>query len=235
VTWKAPVPGRGWSSPVISDGRIWLTTSVEEREPASLRVLAYDVETGREIVNVEVFQHRIGNYLNPKNSYASPTPIVEGERVYVHFGAWGTAALTTSGEILWKARFAYESQHGNGGSPALYKDLLIISCDGADTAFVVALDKSTGKVRWSSAGSPGIRLIPHRWSFRLETATRSLVLAPIERPHTNLKRGKRSGESITSTAFQMFRVLSSAMGWFISPPGFKRHRCWPCVRMEKAT
>jgi outer membrane protein assembly factor BamB len=68
----------------------------------------------------------------------------------VHFGAEGTAALTTSGEIVWKARFDYESQHGAGGSPMLYDDLLIFSCDGSDAAFVVALDKRTGKVRWKT-------------------------------------------------------------------------------------
>jgi outer membrane protein assembly factor BamB len=66
----------------------------------------------------------------------------------VHFGAAGTAALTTSGETVWKTRFFYESQHGNGGSPVLYKDLLIVSCDGSDQAFVIALDKATGRTRW---------------------------------------------------------------------------------------
>ena len=82
----------------------------------SLRALAFDVETGRELVNVEVFRQRPAA-INPKNSRASPTPIVEGDRVYVHFGADGTAALSTTGEIIWKTRLPYESQHGNGGSP----------------------------------------------------------------------------------------------------------------------
>jgi outer membrane protein assembly factor BamB len=147
VVWKTPVPGRGWSSPVVAGGRVWVTTSVNEKG-ASLRVVAFDVASGREAVNVEVFRLRSADLTNPKNSHASPTPIVEGDRVYVHFGAEGTAALSTSGEIVWKARFQYESQHGNGGSPVLYGDLLIFSCDGSDNAFVVALDKRTGKVRW---------------------------------------------------------------------------------------
>jgi outer membrane protein assembly factor BamB len=148
VLWKTPVPGRGWSSPVVERDRIWLTTAISGRGGTSLRALAFDVETGREVVNIEVFQLRNSNLLNLKNSHASPTPIVEGDRVYVHFGAAGTAALTTSGEIVWKTRLSYESQHGNGGSPVLYKDLLIVSCDGSDAAFVVALDKATGKTRW---------------------------------------------------------------------------------------
>ena len=149
VIWKSRVPGRGWSSPVVSGGRVWVTTATEDRG-ASLRLLAFDVETGRQALDVEAFHTRESSLLNLKNSHASPTPVVEGDRVYVHFGAEGTAALTTSGEIVWRTRFPYVSQHGNGGSPVVYQDLLILSCDGYDTAFVVALDKHTGKVRWKT-------------------------------------------------------------------------------------
>jgi outer membrane protein assembly factor BamB len=157
IIWKTPVPGLGWSSPVVADGRVWLTTVVESKErrgrlSASLRALAFDVATGREVVNVEVFRLDEAGYVNPKNSRASPTPIVDGERVYVHFGAEGTAALSTSGEILWTTRLRYESQHGNGGSPVLYRDLLIVNCDGnGGEAYVVALDTATGKTRWRTS------------------------------------------------------------------------------------
>jgi outer membrane protein assembly factor BamB len=147
VRWKTPIPGRGWSSPAIADGRIWVTTAVDA-DGTSLRALAFDLESGREVVNVEVFHVKRPVAVNPKNSRASPTPIVEADRVYVHFGADGTAALTTTGEVVWKTRLPYESQHGNGASPIVYGDLLIVSCDGSDAAFVVAFDKRTGKVRW---------------------------------------------------------------------------------------
>jgi outer membrane protein assembly factor BamB len=150
VIWKTPVAGRGWSSPVIAGGRVWLTTAITERG-ASLRAVAFDVGNGREAVNVEVFRIRNGDLANAKNSHASPTPIVEADRVYVHFGAEGTAALTTDGAILWKVRLPYESQHGTGGSPVLHGDLLIVNCDGSDQAYVVALDKRTGKVRWKTS------------------------------------------------------------------------------------
>jgi outer membrane protein assembly factor BamB len=155
VKWKVPVGGRGWSSPVVAQGRVWLTTSVEmpaagrERAGLSLRALAFDAETGKRLVDVEVFRLTDLRPLNEKNSFASPTPILDSDRVYVHFGADGTAALSTSGEILWKARYNYDSQHGGGGSPVLYNDLLIFNCDGNDyEAFVVALDTRTGKERW---------------------------------------------------------------------------------------
>jgi outer membrane protein assembly factor BamB len=156
IIWKTPVPGLGWSSPTVANGRVWLTTVVESKQrrgvSASLRALAFDVATGREIVNVEVFRLDDAGYVNPKNSRASPTPIVDGDRVFVHFGAEGTAALTTSGEILWTTHLRYESQHGNGGSPTLYQDLLIINCDGnGGDAYVVALDTASGKPRWKTA------------------------------------------------------------------------------------
>jgi outer membrane protein assembly factor BamB len=150
VAWKTRLAGLGWSSPVVAGGRVWLTTAIEDRS-VSLRVLAFDTATGREVVNVEAFNIPSSRReINPKNSWASPTPVIDGDRIYVHFGADGTAALTSAGEIVWKARFDYQSQHGAGGSPVVYGDLLIFNCDGSDVAFVVALDKRTGKVRWTT-------------------------------------------------------------------------------------
>ena len=153
------MPGLGWSSPVVANGRVWLTTAVEQRPVRgslakggiSLRALAFDAVTGKEVVNVEVFKIPADRRdINPKNSWASPTPVLDGDRVYVHFGADGTAALSSSGEILWKKRFDYQSQHGAGGSPVVYGDLLIFNCDGSDVAFVIALDKRTGKTKWKT-------------------------------------------------------------------------------------
>jgi outer membrane protein assembly factor BamB len=151
VSWKAPVEGLGWSSPVVANGRVWLTTATEEQDVISLRAIAFDAKTGRELVNTEVFRRRDIQFANPKNSLASPTPVIEDDRVYVHFGADGTAALSITGEVLWTTRLNYESQHGNGGSPIIYRDLLIINCDGDDVAFMVALDKATGKQRWRTS------------------------------------------------------------------------------------
>jgi outer membrane protein assembly factor BamB len=156
IAWKAAVPGRGWSSPVVANGKVWLTTAVEARDDGrargvSLRVLAFDATTGVEIVNVEVARIDRAVPIHLKNSHASPTPIADAGRVYVHFGAHGTAALTEDGEVLWKARLPYESQHGGGGSPVLYRDLLIVNCDGnggPGDAFVAALETQTGRVRW---------------------------------------------------------------------------------------
>jgi outer membrane protein assembly factor BamB len=157
IIWKTSVPGSGWSSPVVAGGKVWLTTVVDSKDTrdrvvgVSLRALAFDADSGREIVNVEVFRVKDPGVINPKNSRASPTPIVERDKVFVHFGADGTAALSTSGQILWTTRLPYESQHGNGGSPTVYRDLLIVNCDGnGGDAYVVALDTATGKPRWKT-------------------------------------------------------------------------------------
>ena len=147
VSWKTPIAGLGWSSPVIQGKQIWLTTAVDEGR--SLRAVSLDQETGKIVHDVEVFAVAEPAGIHSKNSHASPTPILEGDRVYVHYGAHGTACLTTSGELVWKTTdLHYDHRHGPAGSPTLFEDLLIISCDGTDVQFVVALDKQTGKIRW---------------------------------------------------------------------------------------
>jgi hypothetical protein len=73
VTWKSAVPGSGWSTPIVAGDRVWVTTAVENRG-VSLRALAFDAATGRELVNVEVFRTRAGSALHPKNTRASPPP-----------------------------------------------------------------------------------------------------------------------------------------------------------------
>jgi outer membrane protein assembly factor BamB len=154
IRWKTAIPGRAWSSPVIQGDRIWVTTAAQPDLPTrgvSLRAIALDRETGRLVHDVEVFRLTDAGSMHSKNSHASPTPVLDGDRVYVHFGAHGTAALSSSGEIIWKTRLGYNHLHGTAGSPVVHGDLLIISCDGVDVQYVVALDKRTGQVRWKSS------------------------------------------------------------------------------------
>lgn len=146
IRWKTALPGKGWASPAILGDRIWVTTATEEGR--SLRAVGVERDTGKIVVDVEVFRLRTPGVIHEKNSHASPTPVLEGDRVYVHFGPQGTAGLKRDGEVVWKARLDYEQGHGPGGSPVLYEDLLIVNCDGIDVQYVVALDKATGTVRW---------------------------------------------------------------------------------------
>ena len=74
-------------------------------------------------------------------------PYCDGDKVYLHFGPYGTVCITSSEKLFGLPGSKYSPQHGPGGSPVLYEDLLIISCDGQDIQYVVALDKRTGKIR----------------------------------------------------------------------------------------
>ena len=157
VTWKTAIPGLGWSSPVVSHGKIYITTSVDipadgdKPEVHELRGLCMNASTGAVEWNLELF-HREGELkMHPKNSHASGTPLIDGDVIYFHFGPHGTACVKTGGEVVWKnEELVYVPQHGTGGSPALVDDLLVICCDGADLQFVVGLDKTTGKIRWKT-------------------------------------------------------------------------------------
>jgi outer membrane protein assembly factor BamB len=157
VVWKQRIPGSGWSSPVVAGNRIYLTTSVPVPDSAdgdqSLRALCLDARTGTTRWEREVF--RLSGARAPrihgKNSHASPTPLIHGGRLYVHFGHEGTACLDLDGKILWRNnRVKYEPVHGNGGSPVLVDDALVFSTDGAADPAVVALDRKNGQLRWKT-------------------------------------------------------------------------------------
>ncbi len=101
VRWKTPIAGLGWSSPVVAGEQIWVTTAIEDR--GSLRAVCLDRQSGQVVHDVEVFRQDDLGRINNKNSYASPTPVVDGQHVFVHFGAHGTACLTTEGRIVWRS------------------------------------------------------------------------------------------------------------------------------------
>lgn len=158
MVWKAPVAGIGWSSPVVVGTRIFLTSAVslsgkeEATADRSLHALALDAATGKPVWDVELFQAKSPR-AHRKNSHASPTPVFEDGKLYVHFGHLGTACLdAATGKTLWSTQeFAYSPVHGNGSSPVLFDDLLIFSADAETEPKVIALDKTTGKLRWAFA------------------------------------------------------------------------------------
>jgi|HubBroStandDraft_2_1064218.scaffolds.fasta_scaffold26631_2 outer membrane protein assembly factor BamB len=173
IVWKTPIAGRGWSSPVTLDGSIWLTTATESGH--SLRALCLAADTGKVRWDVEVFHADNPQHINAKNSHASPSPIVEPGRLYVHFGAAGTACLdSATGKILWRNQdLVIDHGEGAGSSPVLFEDLLIVNCDGTDRQFVVALSKQTGQIAWKSKRS--ISVDEKRPDMRKAFSTPALV------------------------------------------------------------
>jgi outer membrane protein assembly factor BamB len=151
VVWKANVPGRGHSSPVVCGGRVFLTTADEAAQKQF--ILAFDRKTGRPLWSTLAHE---GGFLrlNPKNSQASATPACDGTRVYSAFvnrGGLHVTATDLDGKILWQKKAgAFESEHGYGSSPVLYGPLVIVNGDSLRGCFVAALEARSGKVVWKA-------------------------------------------------------------------------------------
>ena len=174
VVWRTAIPGRGWSSPVIFGDQVWMTTGFEtplrpeERERrlkgaatdqpltllqrVELHAVAVHRKTGKLIFQIPLLSQEEPQAIHELNSYASPTPVIEKDRLYCHFGTFGTVCVDTrQGRILWSnTHLQIQHENGPGSSPVLWKGLLIFHMDGSDEQYIVALDKRTGKVVWKT-------------------------------------------------------------------------------------
>jgi len=148
VDWKVALPGRAWSSPVVAGDTVWLTTADEKGY--KLTALAVDAKSGKIVFEKQLFQIEKPQFAHKFNTYASPTPIVEGDRVYLTWGSPGTACVdAVTKAVLWKRDdFVCDHFRGSGSSPIIHDNLLILTFDGADYQYVAALDKRTGKTVW---------------------------------------------------------------------------------------
>ncbi len=152
VRWKVPVAGKAWSSPIVIDGKIYVTTAEESgTDDLKLSTLCFDLKSGKELWVTENFSAKSVR-MHKRNSQASPTPIFEDGKVYVHFGHYGTACLNAAdGKEIWKqTSLSYDPVHGNGGSPIIVGDHLIFSCDGKKEPFIAALKTSDGSIAWKT-------------------------------------------------------------------------------------
>ncbi len=177
ILWKGKIPGRGWSSPVFAGSTIWLTTAIEhplgaeELEAARnkklflnplakqmdvlgsvvLHAVGINAESGHVEHNIELFTITDLEPVHSLNSFASPTPVLDGTMLYCHFGELGTACVNTeSNSIVWKAQLSSKHSVGPGSSPIVHEDVLIIPCDGIHQQYVVALNKRTGEQVWKT-------------------------------------------------------------------------------------
>ncbi len=186
VKWKRELPGRGYSSPVIWGRQLWVTTAIEKQatpeetakrlkantgdqpvtvlDSVSLRAVCIDRDSGEIISDNEVLNVKEPQWVHQLNSYASPTPVIEGGRLYCHFGAFGTACVATeSGSVLWRNQETQiMHENGPGSTPVLWQDKLIFHCDGSDKQFVCALDKNTGKIAWKTDRSGEMHANPQQ-------------------------------------------------------------------------
>ncbi|MFM1902299.1 MAG: Serine/threonine-protein kinase AfsK [Planctomycetota bacterium] len=184
VAWKTPLPGRGWSSPVIGNGQVWVTTAVEqpateaERErrladrpgnqPADVaaavrfRAIALDQANGRVIHEVELFTVADPQPIHALNSFASPSPVLADGRLFCHFGDFGAASVdTATGTVRWTNReLRLDHVNGPGSSPILWRDLLIVHLDGSDSQSIAAYRTDSGRLAWQTPRSGPLREDP---------------------------------------------------------------------------
>jgi outer membrane protein assembly factor BamB len=180
IKWKTPLPGRGWSSPVIADGRIWVTTAEEhsgdalkqqallktvEKLPVAKDMIAFssvtlsaleiDLVSGKLLRRIPLFEPESPPPIHEVNSYASPTPVIADGRVFCHFGTFGTACVeVVSGEVKWRRTLPLQHIVGPGSSPVAYNDLLIVPSDGGDRQYITALNVETGDTVWEKDRPP---------------------------------------------------------------------------------
>jgi outer membrane protein assembly factor BamB len=148
VKWKTTIHGKGWSSPVIYGNQIWVTSA--NPEGTELYAICADFNTGKLLHDIKVFAPLKQEGKHQINTYATPTPAIEKDFVYVHFGSAGTACIrTTDGKIMWN-RTDLKCRHvqGPASSPVIYDNLLILHYEGTDVRFITALDKVTGETVW---------------------------------------------------------------------------------------
>ncbi|MDZ7371305.1 MAG: PQQ-binding-like beta-propeller repeat protein [candidate division KSB1 bacterium] len=150
VKWKTAIPYHGWSTPVIWGNQIWLTTATEDGK--QFFAVCVDFNSGKVLQQIKVFTCDKPQGKHPLNSYATPSPVIEEGRVYVHFGTFGTACIDTkSGKILWKwNEVTCDHIQGPASSPLLFENLLILHLEGSDVQVIAAVDKLTGKTVWKT-------------------------------------------------------------------------------------
>jgi outer membrane protein assembly factor BamB len=212
IRWRTEVPGQGWSSPVVQDDRVYLTAAmpVDGSDDYSLQLLILDGGSGQIHRSVEVFRQQASTAprIHDKNSHASPTPVLEGDRIYVHFGHQGTACLDVEGQIVWRNdSIRYSPTHGNGGSPIIAGDHLIFSCDGSSDPFIVALNKHTGELAWKT---PRVTDADKTFSFStpllIEVGGQPQVVSPGS--NCVVAYSPETGEEIWRVRYQGFSVIA---------------------------
>jgi outer membrane protein assembly factor BamB len=151
IVWKTPLEDEGHSTPVIGGDMIWFTAATSDG--TKQYVYGIDRHTGKIVHHTLLFENAAPEELgNPLNNYAAPSPVLEADALYVHFGTYGTARIDpTTGKTVWQRRdINVRHYRGPGSSPFLYKDLLILTFDGINKQFVMALNKQTGETVWKT-------------------------------------------------------------------------------------
>ncbi len=240
IAWKAAIPGHGWSSPIVWGDRIFVTSviSAAEIEPPKKglyfggnrldvpkdehrwMVYCVDWKTGKILWESEVFRGAPKTPRHLKNSYASETPVTDGERLYAYFGNVGLFCYDLKGKLLWKqmseprpTRFGW----GTAASPVVYKDRLYIVNDNDEKSSFAAYDKKTGQEIWKVEREVGTNWVtPYIW----ENKRRTEIIVPATKAVRSydlngkvLWEFKGMSSIVIPTPFSKFDLLYIASGY----------------------
>ena len=179
IKWRTEFEGKAWSSPIFYKEKLYLSNAVEKDGQVHLSAMCLDAQNGKLLWQKDLFTHKEPR-IHSKNSHASPTPIIEADKLYIHFGYQGTACLDLTGKVIWKNKeLFFEPMHGNGGSPAIIEDMMVFHCDGSKKPSIAALDKKTGKLRWRTfRNTEANRKFSFCTPMLIEESGRKLIISP---------------------------------------------------------
>jgi len=232
IAWRTAIPGEGWSSPIVWNDRVFLTTATEDG--AGCHIITLDCLTGKIVWDKEVFK-QVPGHKQQRNGYATPTPCTDGACVYAVFGDGSFAALDFQGKMVWSNRdYPFFGEHGLGTSPVLWKDLLIMTRDGSgrppdtgagwhtpwDQARIIALDTHTGKLRWEAhRGLSRIaHVVPNIWTapdghLELVSGAGDVVQGFDPNSGVRLWTSKNIGEGVVPSIVLGHDLAFTAAGW----------------------
>ncbi len=150
LLWRTKLEGKAWSSPISTGSEIVVSNARVDvlSNQLFLEAISIDPKNGKQNWRSILFEHNDLPRIHRKNSYASPTPFYDGNRLYFHFGNLGTACMERNGKVVWKKTFNYSPVHGSGSSLIAFGKLLLFSADGADNPCLYALNKEDGSITW---------------------------------------------------------------------------------------
>ena len=179
IAWKVRIPGRGNSTPILWQDRVFVTSQLgngvveassaryegpvpPNDSPVTFVIHCYSSKDGRLLWEHKLAAEAPLPAVHAFNNLASPSPVTDGERLYAWFGTGQIVALTLEGKLVWQRNpgrefSPFKLQWGAGSSPVLYKDSLILQCDHEPAAYLLALDRKTGKTLWKTDRGTGLR------------------------------------------------------------------------------
>ncbi|MBS0203375.1 MAG: PQQ-like beta-propeller repeat protein [Planctomycetes bacterium] len=247
VAWKVKVPGRGWSQPVVTGDKVFVTTAVAENEekprrfdggvPAGARdatkdnyqwkVFCLSLQTGKVIWEQTPYEGKPETPKHRGNTYASETPVTDGEHLIAYFGMRGVVCYDMSGRQLWERRlgaFPMQAGWGSGSSPILVGDVVVIQCDNMKSSFLVGLNKKTGDEMWRIQREEKSNWsTPYLWKNKLRT---ELVVAGGQKMRSYDPESRKilwemagSGRTSVSPVGDDEMLYVDSVDWFQGSPG----------------